>query len=86
MRQASEAVIEALKTALGADDDDERVKGLRAGHDMRFDALDLDSLSRFEAIMQIEDRLGIELDDDEVQDQQSVFDLIRHVEGKLAEG
>ena len=77
----TDALVDALRDEVAPD----VTARLSAGHDVDFATLDLDSLTRFEIIMQIEEQLDIELDDDEVQEQGSVLALVRFLEHRLGE-
>ena len=77
----TDALVDALRDEVAPD----VTARLSAGQDVDFATLDLDSLTRFEIIMQIEEQLDIELDDDEVQEQGSVLALVRFLEQQLGE-
>ena len=77
----TDALVDALRDEVAPD----VTARLSAGQDVEFATLDLDSLTRFEIIMQIEEQLDIELDDDEVQEQGSVLALVRFLEQQLGE-
>lgn len=79
-------VLDALAGAMGGKNSPGVRAGLETGTDVAFDTLDLDSLSRFELMMQIEDALDVELDDDEVQEQGTVLGLVAFLEAKRADG
>ena len=83
MSQVLKVVTTAVAIARGSKPDDEVVTTLTAGADVSLDALGLDSLARFEVIMQIEEALDIELDDDEVLEQQSVKNLVSFIEERI---
>jgi acyl carrier protein len=70
----------ALIEASGAKTEDHIIQKLKNGEDANFEDLDMDSLSQFEVIMQIEDALNIELDADEVLAQGTVKTLVDFVE------
>ena len=72
MVDALPLVIAALEDASGAKTPENAFDELRNGKDMALDDLSLDSLSRFEVIMQIEEALDIELDEDEILAQKTV--------------
>lgn len=59
---------------------------LRAGNDVRFDEFAVESITRFEMIMQIEDAYDIDLDDHELVAQETFLELVRLVESKVEEG
>jgi len=78
-------VIDALADALKDDDAAAVLPGLQNGDDLAIASLNLDSLSRFEVMMKIEDALDVELDDDEMLAQGSVNALIAYLEaGQVA--
>lgn len=77
-------VVDALDQAAGIRANPAFAAALNAGDDIELAALEVDSLSRFEAMMAIEDALGIELDDDEVMAQQTLDRLVAHVAGLAA--
>ena len=77
----TDALVDALRDEVAPD----VMARLSAGRDVEFATLDLDSLTRFEIIMQIEEQLDIELDDDEVQEQGSVLALVLFLEQRLDE-
>lgn len=83
MADVRNVAIGALHKAAGLLDHAERARTVLSGGDVAFDALEMDSLSRFEAIMQIEDELGLELDDDEVQDLATLNALVAFLEQRL---
>ena len=85
MADIQKIVTDALVDALPEEVATEVTARLSAGQDVEFATLDLDSLTRFEIIMQIEEQLDIELDDDEVQEQGSVLALVRFLEQRLGE-
>lgn len=80
MADVKAVVMQALTDALKQDKAADVVATLERGEDVDFTALDLDSLSRFEVMMQIEDALDVELDDDEMLAQGSVQALITYLE------
>jgi acyl carrier protein len=86
MSKVLNLVVNALAEASGAKSDDEKTNKLKAGQDIALDALNLDSLARFEVIMQIEEALDIELDDDEILEQQTVLKLVNFIENRVGEG
>ena len=85
MPDINKIVTDALVDALRDEDAPDVTARLSAGQDVDFATLELDSLTRFEIIMQIEEQLDIELDDDEVQEQGSVLALVRFLEHRLGE-
>jgi acyl carrier protein len=58
-------------------------QALAEGQDIDLEDIGVDSLSRFEAIMQIEEALGIELDDDELTEQQTLNGLVAFLEQRV---
>lgn len=85
MSKILDLVINALAEASGAKSDDAQIGKLNRGEDVALDELNLDSLARFEVIMQIEEALDIELDDDEVLEQQTVKALVTFIETRVSE-
>ena len=77
-------VLDALTDENGAQVSAQTRADLESGTDVSFETLDLDSLSRFEVMMQIEEALDIELDDDEVLEQGTVLGLVAFLETRLA--
>ena len=80
MSDTAAVVISALQSATGARATPDTLAQLAAGKDLDLRALDLDSLSQFEVIMQIEDAYEIEIDADELSDQETVHGLIAFVQ------
>jgi acyl carrier protein len=79
-----DAVIAALDRATGVLNRPEHARALMAGGDLRFDAIGIDSLSLFEMIMEVEERLGLELDADLVAGQESVAGLVAYLKAQVA--
>jgi acyl carrier protein len=77
-------VIAALDVVAGVMNRPDMARPLMAGQDVAFDAVDIDSLSLLEMVMQIEDALGVELDADEVAAQGSVDGLVRFLARRVA--
>jgi acyl carrier protein len=77
-------VIDALQAATGFLSDPVHGPAALAGKDVAFSALDIDSLSLFEAIMAIEDRMGLELDADEVAEQGGIDSLVAYLDRRKA--
>lgn len=73
-------VVDALDKIIGLRGNPVFTAALLAGTDIRLSDLEIDSLSRMEAIMLIEEALGIEIDDDEVMEQDTLNGLIRYIE------
>lgn len=72
-------VIDALDAAAGIRGDPRFAGPLLRGDDVAFADLEIDSLSRFEVMMHLEEALGIELDDDEVAEAATLDGLVRHL-------
>jgi acyl carrier protein len=66
MNDLRATVIEALDRASGFLTNPQLARLTLSGQDFDLDRLGLDSLTRFEALMELEDRLLIEIDDDEL--------------------
>jgi acyl carrier protein len=77
-------VIRALDKATGVLNMPAIARGLMAGGDLRFDELDLDSLTNLEMIMEIEDSLGLELDADKVARHPTLDTLVAWLEAQVA--
>lgn len=73
-------VVQALDRATGVLNTPDLAREIHGGRDVGFDRLQMDSLSLFEVIMEIEDRLGVELDADEVTRQGSLQGLVAHLQ------
>ena len=73
-------VLQALTEVLDNDTAKVALPRLAAGHDVDIADLGLDSLSRFDVMMRIEDALEVELDDDQMLEQGSVGALIAYLE------
>lgn len=76
-------VIAALDKAIGVLNTPATARALMGGQDLAFDAVEIDSLSLMEMVMQIEDVLGVELDADEVVAQQSVDGLVAYLKKRI---
>ena len=83
---AKQVVLQALSDVVGDTVMPEQMAGLATGVDIDFETLNLESLSRFEVMMQIEDALDLELDDDEVLEQGTVLGLVAYLEAKQKGG
>lgn len=79
-----DVVIRALHNAAGVLNRPEHARELLAGRDLHLEALDLDSLTIFEVLMEIEDALEVELDADAMVSQESVNGLVAYLEGRVA--
>ncbi len=66
MRDLRGIVVDALDRVAGVRTMPELGPRIARGEDVALAALELDSLSRFETLMLIEEALGIELDDDDL--------------------
>lgn len=77
-------VIRVLDEVAGIRSNAAFAEALRSGDDILLEAIGVDSLARFEAIMQIEDSLGIEIDDDELLEQQTLNRLVQFLEQRAA--
>jgi acyl carrier protein len=77
-------VINTLDEVAGVRSNAAFARALQTGDDISLDALEVDSLSRFEAIMRIEEDLSIEIDDDEMVEQQTLNRLIAFIEARAA--
>lgn len=77
-------VIDALDEAAGIRTNAAFARALARGEDIELAAIEVDSLSRFEAIMRIEEELGIEIDDDEMLEQETLGRLVIYLEGRVA--
>ena len=82
MSSVRTVVLDALDKTVGLRGNPVFAKAMLDGTDIRLNDLDIDSLSRMEAIMLIEEALGIEVDDDEVMEQETLNSLIEFVEGR----
>lgn len=54
------------------------------GDDILLDSIGIDSLARFEAIMKLEEALGIDIDDDELLEQKTLNALVTFLEERVA--
>lgn len=72
-------VISALENACNTHTPPEILEKLTSREDVNLEDLNLDSLSRFEAIMQIEDELDVELDETDLTNQKTVHGLAKHL-------
>ena len=84
MSEVRDIVIRALDKASGFLSDPEMALLALSGQDLALDRLELDSLSRFEAMMEIEDRLSIEVDDDEVDGLTTLDALVAFVASRVS--
>jgi acyl carrier protein len=74
-------LIDALDASAGVRGNPAFAGAIARGEDIGLDALALDSLTRFEVMMHLEEALGIELDDDEVAAAATLDGLVRHLAG-----
>jgi acyl carrier protein len=77
-------VIDALDAAVGIRGDPRFAGPVLRGDDVALADLEIDSLSRFEVMMHLEEVLGIELDDDEVAEAATLDGLVRHLARAVA--
>lgn len=77
-----DVVVAALNKATGLLNTPEHARILLSGGDLRFDKIEMDSLTLFEVIMDIETRLGIELDADQVAATESVDGLVAFLQAQ----
>ncbi|MCC6305437.1 MAG: acyl carrier protein [Rhodobacteraceae bacterium] len=78
------AVVAAFDEIAGLLSNPEVGPALIRGDDVPLAGIELDSLTRFEIIMRLEEEFAIELDDDEVLAQTSVAGLVAHIGARLA--
>lgn len=74
-----DTVIRALDKASGFLSDPELARLALSGQDLDLDRLELDSLGRFTAMMEIEEQLSIEVDDDEISGLATLDQLVAFV-------
>jgi acyl carrier protein len=79
-----EIVIAALHRSIGLLNDPVLAPRVLAGDDLPFSALEMDSLDLFEVIMEIEDRMGLELDADDVAAQPGLVALVEFLDQSRA--
>lgn len=85
MKPVRTVVLNALDETIGIRTNPDFARALRENRDIRLADLQVDSLTRFEAMMLIEEALGIEIDDDEMVAQDTVNGLVAYLE-RLAAG
>lgn len=78
------AVVDALHAATGVLNDPVAGRTLLAGEDFRFASLEMDSLTLFEMMMNIEEALGLELDADEVAEHETLSALVAWLDSRRA--
>lgn len=83
MTQTRTVVVEALDKIIGLKGNPVFARAMVAGSDIKLTDLEMDSLSRMEAIMLIEEALNIELDDDEVLEQVTLNGLVDYIERRV---
>jgi acyl carrier protein len=83
MSSVRTVVLNALDKIIGVKTNPIYAKNLVAGNDTLLSDLNMDSLSRMESIMVIEEALGVEIDDDEVMEQHTLDGLISYLEGRV---
>lgn len=79
-------VVRALDDAVGILRDPVRGPAVLRGEDLKFEDLDLDSLSTFEMLMFIEDELDIEIELDEVETLSGVAALTQYLGTRMSSG
>lgn len=88
LSKTDEIVLDAVRQCSNAFDNKEVYSGIKNGNDIAMTDLNIPSLERFEVLMMIEDALNIELDDDDVTGQESLFsflDFVRDVASNTAQ-
>lgn len=75
-----EIVVAALHKSIGVLDDPAHAPAILAGKDIEFSRIEIDSLDLFEVIMEIEDRMGLMLDADDVAAQPSLDALVAYLD------
>ncbi len=83
MTSVRTVVLNALDKTIGLRGNRVFAEAIVAERDIRLTDLDMDSLSRMEAIMLIEEALDIEIDDDEVLEQDTLNGLIGYIEPRV---
>jgi len=73
-------VIAALHKSVGILNDPSHAPALLSGKDLDFRQVEIDSLDLFEVIMEIEDRMGLMLDADDVAQQPSLDALVAYLD------
>lgn len=77
-------VVAALQKTVGLMNNPVVAPQVLAGEDIDLAQVDLDSLGLFEVIMEIEDRLGLQLDADDVAAQPTLNALVAYLDGLRA--
>jgi acyl carrier protein len=75
VKNIREIIISAIHESTGFLNDPKFFKSKNDNIDIIFSEIDIDSLSRFEIVMHIEEALDIELDSEDVFNHQSLFEL-----------
>ena len=83
MKTVRTVVVDALDATVGLRGNPVFAAALVEGRDIRLSELEIDSLTRFEAMMLIEEALGIEIDDDEVLEQETLNGLVAYIEQRV---
>jgi acyl carrier protein len=78
-----DVAIRALDRATGFLSDPELARLALSGQDIDLARLELDSLGRFEAMMEIEEKLGIEIDDDEIGEIDCLNGLVAFLQARV---
>lgn len=81
--QIRECVVNSLHESVGILNDPEIVKLLKKGEDIRLDKIEIDSLCQFEIIMDIEEKLSVELDADEVFSKETLNSLTKWLASQM---
>lgn len=79
-------VYDALDEAVGLRGQPAFVAALARGEDVSLAALEMDSLTRFEVMMRVEEALGVELDDDDIEKVATIGGLVAFLEAARAGG
>ncbi len=82
--QVRQVVVAALDKAAGAAGPARLCRDVLAGRNVELAGLDLDSLTIFEIVMELEDNLGLELDAEHVANQPTLSDLVAFLETQQA--
>ncbi len=73
-------VYDALDEVAGLRGQPAFLAALAQGEDVALAALEMDSLTRFEVMMRFEEALGIELDDDDIENVATIGGLVAFLE------
>lgn len=73
-------VIRVLDDVAGIQNNTAFAQALQQDQDISLELMNIDSLARFDAMMQLEDSLGIEIDDDQLLEQATLNQLVTFVE------